>query len=103
MNDGGLFQYLQSMQAYISPPIAAVFLLGVFSRRLNAYGAMAALITGFGLGVLRLALEASGVTTAGNALLDLYANSNFLHFAIFLFLVCSAVLFLPVLLVRLNR
>jgi SSS family solute:Na+ symporter len=92
MNDGGLFQYLQSVQAYISPPIAAVFLLGIFSRRLNAYGAMAALITGFGLGILRLALEASGVTTTGNALLDLYANSNFLHFAIFLFLVCSAVL-----------
>ena len=27
---GGIFQYLQSIQAYISPPIAAVFLLGLF-------------------------------------------------------------------------
>ena len=32
---GGLYQYLQSVQAYISPPIAAVFLLGLFWSRVN--------------------------------------------------------------------
>ncbi|MDH3255220.1 MAG: sodium:solute symporter, partial [Acidobacteriota bacterium] len=36
---GVLYQYLQSVQAYISPPIAAVFLLGLLWRRLNAAGA----------------------------------------------------------------
>lgn len=30
-----LFLYLQSIQAYISPPIAAVFLLGIFIKRLK--------------------------------------------------------------------
>ena len=29
---GGIFHYLQSVQAYISPPIAAVFLLGLFFK-----------------------------------------------------------------------
>ena len=35
-----LWIYLQSVQAYISPPIAAVFLLGVFWKRLNGQGAI---------------------------------------------------------------
>ena len=43
---GQLYQYLQSVQAYISPPIAAVFLVGILWRRVNARGAMAALLTG---------------------------------------------------------
>ena len=33
---GQLYQYLQSVQAYISPPIAAVFLLGILWPRVNA-------------------------------------------------------------------
>src|SRR5690606_13968977 len=56
--EGGLYVYLQSIQAYISPPIAAVFLLGLFWSRLNAAGALASLLTGFVLGSLRLVLEA---------------------------------------------
>jgi len=39
-----LWIYLQSVQAYISPPIAAVFLLGVFWRRINGQGALASLL-----------------------------------------------------------
>ncbi len=31
--EGGLFQKLQSVQAYISPPIAAAFLLGIFFKK----------------------------------------------------------------------
>ena len=38
---GPLYQYLQSVQAYISPPIVAIFLLGIFFKRLNNRGAMA--------------------------------------------------------------
>ncbi len=32
---GELYHYLQSVQAYIAPPIAAVFLLGLFWKRIN--------------------------------------------------------------------
>ncbi|NPU96643.1 MAG: sodium/solute symporter [Candidatus Omnitrophica bacterium] len=54
---GELYIYLQSVQAYISPPIAACFLFGVFFARLNGKGAFCSLILGFILGALRLILE----------------------------------------------
>ncbi len=88
---GQLYQYLQSVQAYISPPIAAVFLLGVFWRRVNSQGAIAALLAGFAFGVARLLLELNR-DSLGGGFLSWYATINFLHFAIFLFVACSAVL-----------
>ena len=87
---GQLYQYLQSVQAYISPPIAAVFLVGVLWRRVNAHGAIAALATGFVLGMGRLVAELNKASLDG--VLFAYADINFLHFAVVLFVVCSAVL-----------
>ncbi len=52
-----LFQYLQQVNAAISPPIAAAFLLGVFWKRANHAGVMAALLGGLGVGVALMALE----------------------------------------------
>jgi SSS family solute:Na+ symporter len=89
---GQLYVYLQSVQAYISPPIAAVFLLGVFWRRVNGSGAIASLATGFVLGAARLALELNRGALDGA--LAWYAGINFLHFAVLLFAVCTAVLVL---------
>ena len=87
---GQLYQYLQSVQAYISPPIAAVFLLGVFWQRANAAGAMTALLLGFVLGTARLIAELMKESLSG--WLYAYANVNFLHFAIMLFVVCTVAL-----------
>jgi len=53
----GLYDYLQGIQAYLAPPIAAVFFFGVFMRRLTAAGCLAALLTGFALGMLRLFVD----------------------------------------------
>src|SRR5881409_1739090 len=39
----GLYDYLQGVQAYLAPPIFTVFFFGVFLKRLNARGALAAL------------------------------------------------------------
>jgi SSS family solute:Na+ symporter len=89
---GTLYQYIQSVQAYISPPIAAVFLMGVFWRRVNAQGAMTALILGFVLGMGRLAAELAKGSLSGWVLL--YAEINFLHFAVLLFVVCTTALVL---------
>lgn len=89
--EGGLFQKLQSIQAYISPPIAAVFLLGLFYKGLNGAGAKAALLSGALLGTTRLLLEVNQVTLP--PFLNWYVQLNFLHFAIMLFLICSAILF----------
>jgi solute:Na+ symporter, SSS family len=85
-----LYQYLQSVQAYISPPIAAVFLLGVLWPRGNAKGAMAALLTGFVLGMARLVLELN--RTGLDGVLAAFAGINFLHFAVLLFTICTLVL-----------
>lgn len=87
---GQLYVYLQSVQAYISPPIAAVFLLGVFWKRVNGAGAIASLATGFVLGAARLVLELTRESLEGP--LRSYADINFLHFAVLLFAVCTAVL-----------
>ncbi|MGH9335113.1 MAG: sodium:solute symporter family transporter, partial [Vicinamibacteria bacterium] len=85
-----IYTYLQSVQAYISPPIAAVFLLGILWRRVNARGAMAALLTGFVLGMGRLVAELNQDALEG--WLHTFATINFLHFAIALFVVCTVVL-----------
>jgi solute:Na+ symporter, SSS family len=53
----GLYDYLQGMQAYLAPPIFVVFFLGVFHKRLNAKGCLSALIVGFILGIIRLAID----------------------------------------------
>ncbi len=87
---GQLYVYLQSVQAYISPPIAAVFLLGVLWPRANARGALAALFTGLVLGIGRLVVEVGELAMPGA--LEWFATMNFLHFAILLFAVCAAVL-----------
>jgi len=87
-----LYQYLQSVQAYIAPPIAAVFLVGLLWGRVNAQGAIASLVTGFVLGMGRLALELNKDSLSGAALQ--LASINFLHYACLLFVVCTAVLVL---------
>lgn len=95
---GQLYVYLQSVQAYISPPIAAVFLFGVFWKRINGTGAIASLYTGFVLGAVRLVLELVKGSVSGA--LHSYADLNFLHFAVLLFVICTAVLIVVSLLTR---
>ncbi|MEJ2246208.1 MAG: sodium/solute symporter, partial [Acidobacteriota bacterium] len=53
----GLYDYLQGVQSYLAPPIFVVFFLGVFYKRLNANGCLWALITGFIMGIFRLAVD----------------------------------------------
>jgi SSS family solute:Na+ symporter len=55
--DRGLYDYLQTIQGYLAPPIFAVFFLGVFWKRLNGPGCMAALVVGFLMGLFRLAVD----------------------------------------------
>jgi SSS family solute:Na+ symporter len=95
LNGSQIYKYLQSIQAYISPPIAAVFLLGVFWKRLNGKGALASLYVGFVFGIARLGMEI-GVATWEWELGSMawFIEMNFLHFAILLFAICIAVLIL---------
>ncbi len=95
----GLYEYLQGVQAYLAPPIAAVFFLGVFVSRLTAAGCLAALSIGFALGILRLAVD-TPVTLglAGyaqgyepGALLWILNNIYFQYYSLLIFLVSAGV------------
>ncbi len=93
---GGIFHYLQSVQAYISPPIAAVFLFGLFFKWINAKGAIIALWSGFALGMFRLVTEYLSkegiiILEQGSAI-QIMLDINFLHYAIILFVFSVAVL-----------
>ncbi len=103
-----LYHYLQSVQGMIGPPIAAVFLLGVFTSRVNATAAVRTLVWGFVLGMLRLIAEVN--KTQLEAMASLYPDQfigtlygglhsfaaiNFLYFAILLF-VLSVVLLIVI-------
>jgi SSS family solute:Na+ symporter len=85
-----LYHYLQSVQSYLGPPIAAVFLLGVFWKRINSRGAVSALVGGFVLGMLRLIAELNKSSLSG--WLYQFANVSFLYFCIALFLVSTAIM-----------
>jgi len=85
-----LYQYLQSVQSYLAPPIAAVFLLGVFSKRINGKGAITTMVVGFIIGVLRIVLELTKNHLSG--ILYTFATINFLYFCIFLFVFSIALL-----------
>lgn len=83
ISGGGLYQYLQSVQGYLAPPITAVFLLGLFWPRINSAGATWGLGAGFVLGMIKLALQ--GFFGAGEgkihdpAILAAIGDFNFLY------------------------
>ncbi len=91
LSGGQLYVYLQRVQADISPPIAAVFLIGILWKRVNAQGAIASLATGFVLGMTRLVLDVNKSALSEGWVLSV-VTMNFLHFAILLFTVCVVVL-----------
>ncbi len=92
-NNEGLYHYIQNMQSFLTPPIVAVFLLGIFFKRINGHGAFWGLVVGFGLGMLKLTLQTlvqSGVMEP-TGMLGAIGTFNAYYFAGVLFLT-SAVL-----------
>jgi SSS family solute:Na+ symporter len=88
-----LYVYLQSVQAYISPPIAVCFILGIAWPRMNGHGAISSLLTGFVLGTLRFVFEVLDKKTHFSSdAIRWMLDMNFLHYAIFMFVVCSVVM-----------
>lgn len=89
-----LYAYLQLIQSLLAPAIAAVFMLGIFSRRMTAKAGFWGLAIGFGLGVLRLAMLVAdrqfGVDFAGPA--GAFVEINWLYFCAILFAVTCLVM-----------
>ncbi|MFM7400890.1 MAG: sodium:solute symporter family transporter, partial [Bacteroidota bacterium] len=83
-NFESLMNYMQSVLALISPPVVAIFLLGLFWKRANADGAFAALMTGLFIAIFTVASQVSGISEAWN-------NVHFLVKAPVILAICAAV------------
>jgi SSS family solute:Na+ symporter len=96
----GLYEYLQGVQGYLAPPIFTVFFFGVFNKRLNAKGCLAALLVGFVLGIFRLAVDTPvSLGLAGyeggypeGSFLWIVNNIYFQYYSLLIFLVSLAVM-----------
>ena len=85
-----LWQYLQSILSYLTPPVVAVFSLGLFWRRANSAGALAGLLVGVPLGL------AGWVAVEVLSLFDLqYLYAAVLMFVLGLVLVVTVSLLTP--------
>jgi SSS family solute:Na+ symporter len=84
----GLYDYLQNFQGFLAPPITAVFLLGLFSKRITSEGALVGLVVGFILGMVKLTVQtlAKSGALAGEGLLRTIGDFNGYYFSGVLFL-----------------
>ncbi|XP_069044532.1 sodium/glucose cotransporter 2 [Lepisosteus oculatus] len=85
---GQLFDYIQSITSYLAPPIAAVFFLAVFVKRVNEPGAFWGLLGGLGMGLCRMVPEF--VFGTGSCLFPSHCppvvcGVHYLYFAVLLF------------------
>jgi SSS family solute:Na+ symporter len=87
-----LYEYLQNVQSLIAPGIAAVFVMGVFSRRVTGAAGLTGMVAGFVLGMFRLLLMIFRTSLDPDGLLSWIVSVNWLHYSIFLFLFCLVVI-----------
>jgi len=93
----GLYDYLQGVQAYLAPPIFVVFFMGIFWKRLNGAGCLAALIVGFLLGLFRLGVDTpvklvENFTYDEGSFLWIVNNMFFQYYSILILFVCVVVM-----------
>uniref|UniRef100_A0A8D3D8J4 Sodium/glucose cotransporter 2 n=1 Tax=Scophthalmus maximus TaxID=52904 RepID=A0A8D3D8J4_SCOMX len=94
---GQLFDYIQSVSSYLAPPIASVFLLAVFVKRVNETGAFWGLIGGLVMGLCRMLPEfwfGTGSCIFPSDCPFVVCGIHYLHFAIILFFCTSALVLL---------
>jgi solute:Na+ symporter, SSS family len=91
----GLYEYLQSVQGYLAPPVFVVFFFGVFWKRLNAQGCLWAMIIGFLIGLFRMGVDTlvtTGSTFPEGSFLWIVNNIQFQYFSILITLVSALVM-----------
>jgi len=81
-----LYAYLQDVQSLLAPGIAAVFLLGIASKKTTPKAGFIGLSAGFILGMTRLALKVfAGGMNHDNIIYKVFLAPNWLHYEIALF------------------
>ena len=83
-----LYAYLQDVQSMLAPGIAAVFLLGVASKRITPKAGFYGLVSGFILGMTRLGFVVlGGNLSPENPLYKVFLAPNWLHYEIVIFFI----------------
>lgn len=80
-----LYEYLQNVQSLIAPAIAAVFLLGVFNRKITPKAGEWGLLLGFFIGMFRLTLMIFKNSVPADSIFGQFLGVNWLFFCLFLF------------------
>ncbi|KAM4719402.1 sodium/glucose cotransporter 1-like isoform 2-T2 [Anableps anableps] len=92
---GQLFDYIQSITSYLTPPVAAVFLLGVFCKRINEPGAFYGLTIGLVIGLSRMITEfvyGTGSCVNPSNCPAIICGVHYLYFGMILFLVSCIII-----------
>ena len=88
-----LYAYLQDVQSLLAPGIAAVFLLGIISKKTTPTAGFTGLVVGFILGMSRLGLKVYYGDTVGDSMLyEWFVAPNWLHYEIVLFFAVIALM-----------
>src|SRR6056297_1915129 len=83
-----LYVYLQDVQSLLAPGIAAVFLLGIISKRTTPAAGIWGLLIGFTLGMTRLGLNVfSDSISETSVIYQIFLVHNWLHYEIYLFVI----------------
>ncbi|MEZ5056077.1 MAG: sodium:solute symporter [Saprospiraceae bacterium] len=81
---GSLWEYLQDVLAYIAPPVAATFILGLFWKRANSTGSIVSLLFGLAFSIFAIYSNVTDFSEDFN-------NMHFLHRTFYLFISCMLI------------
>ncbi|XP_015242771.1 PREDICTED: sodium/glucose cotransporter 1-like [Cyprinodon variegatus] len=87
---GQLFDYIQSITSYLTPPVAAVFMLAIFYKRVNEPGAFFGLMIGLVIGLSRMIAEfafGTGSCVTPSNCPYIICGIHYLYFGMILFLI----------------
>lgn len=79
-----LWDYLQNTLAWFCPPVVALFVMGLFSKRTNNLGALASIVVGFSITAFLIGHKMNESSMV---------LPNFLYVAFWHFIICCVVLF----------
>uniref|UniRef100_A0A8C2GG26 Sodium/glucose cotransporter 1 n=1 Tax=Cyprinus carpio TaxID=7962 RepID=A0A8C2GG26_CYPCA len=85
---GQLFDYIQSITSYLAPPIAAVFTLAIFCKRVNEPGAFYGMCIGLLVGLARMITEfayGTGSCVSPSNCPTIICGVHYLYFALILY------------------
>jgi len=85
---GSLYAYLQDVQSLLAPAIVAVFVLGIFSKKITPKAGETGIIVGFSIGIIRLICNIfkDNLNAMNLSSLNWFWNTNWLIFEVYLLL-----------------